>query len=147
MIRILIALCFFIVAGASSAAQAGTFRLVDPRGPNEISEVTRLYIDGKLAAVIKLDENSESVEKLIATSDARIAHRYTLCGEMTVMNHEGKAEFHRIDSEGILRRPDGHVIMAAADTDLGDFYLVDTSEPGASLHHKGRAGTCSGPVS
>lgn len=132
---------------AISAAHAGAFKLQDPRAPNEVSEVTRLYIDGKLVAFIRLQDDLNSFEKIIPITDQPVSHRYALCGEMTVIDHNGARIIHHVDSEGLLLHPDGHVIIAAADDDLGDFYLIDSTEPEATRHHKGKAGVCSGPVS
>ncbi|XAO71912.1 MAG: hypothetical protein AAYR33_02990 [Acetobacteraceae bacterium] len=66
---------------------------------------------------------------------------------MIVIDETGARVVHHVESEGILLRPDGHVIIAAADDDLGDFFLIDASEPGATRHEKGKAGICSGPTS
>ncbi|UYH51781.1 hypothetical protein N5W20_02645 [Candidatus Kirkpatrickella diaphorinae] len=139
--------CACLMLTATSAAQAGAFKLQDPRAPNEISETTRLYIDGRLAAVIHLHDGLDSYEKIIPVKDAPRAHHYALCGEMTVIDETGARVVHHVESEGILLRPDGHVIIAAADDDLGDFFLMDASEPGATRHKKGKAGICSGPIS
>lgn len=132
---------------ATSAAKADAFKLQDPRAPNEISETTRLYIDGRLAAIIHLHDGRDSYEKIIRVKDAPRAHQYALCGEMIVIDNQGARVVHHVESEGTLLRPDGHVIIAAADDYLEDFYLMDASEPGATRHEKGKAKICSAPIS
>lgn len=127
-------------------ALAGEFTVTDDRAPSEISEVSRLYIDGNLAAIFKLDENVATLTKRIQTPMGRLNHDYALCGEITIVNAEGKRETHQVSSEGTLHHPDGHALEALGAEDFTDFFLRDPEDPSIAQHRVGRAGICAAPI-
>ncbi|CAI9119683.1 hypothetical protein [Brytella acorum] len=136
-----------IVLCATQAAHAGEFTVIDDRADVEISEVSRLYIDGNLAAVFRLDEKSDRIVKKVMTPVGRLNHDYALCGEITITNDRGEKETHRVSSEGVLNNPDGRVFMAYGTNNFTDFYLLDPNDPNAVTHHAGATKVCAAPIS
>jgi len=128
-----------------STAHAGSFTIVDDRAPMEISEVTRVYIDGSLAASFTLDRNTPSVSRTVSTPNGRLNHDYALCGEITIETSDGKRETRDVSSEGTLQNPDGHTLQAIGAQDFTDFYLTDQDDPSVAHHYKGRSGVCLSP--
>ncbi|MFC0501349.1 hypothetical protein [Asaia krungthepensis] len=141
----------FLLAGLFGAhpalALAESFTVTDDRAPIEISEVSRLYIDGTLAATFRLDDKTPSLTKTIEIPLGRINHHYALCGQITVINPEGRAETHQVSSEGTLNRPEGHHLLALGDEGFTDFFLRDPNDPEIAKHHPGHAEICASPVS
>lgn len=130
-----------------SAARAGDFTVTDDRAPSEVSETSRLYIDGNLAATFKLDQNISTLTRHIQTPVGRVNHDYALCGEITVVNADGKQETHQVSSEGILHHPDGHALEALGAEDFTEFFLRDPDDPSIAEHRRGRAQICVAPIS
>ncbi|GAN54959.1 hypothetical protein [Tanticharoenia sakaeratensis] len=127
------------------AAHAGSFTVVDDRAPVEVSEVSRLYIDGNLAATFRLDPNTPTQSRVVQTPMGRVNHDYALCGEITIQTPDGRHETHQVSSEGILNHPDGHTLQAIGAADFTDFYLTDPDDPTIAEHHPGRSGACISP--
>lgn len=128
------------------ASRAGTFTVIDDRAADEVSEVSRLYIDGNLAAVFKLGADIPTLTKQVVTPEGRVNHNYALCGHITIINARGEQETHEVSSEGVLHRPDGRVFEALGASDFTDFYLRDMSDPTAVDHRPGRAPVCAAPI-
>jgi hypothetical protein len=127
-------------------ARAGEFTVIDDRAETEVSEVSRLYIDGNLAATFRLGSGVDRVTSRIQTPMGRVNHDYALCGEITIVNAEGRHETHQVSSEGILHNPDGHVFEALGADNFTDFYLADPADPSAVEHRAGRARACAQPI-
>lgn len=136
-----------LTAFIPASALAGSFTVTDDRASIEVSEVSRLYIDGALVAVFRLDENTPSITKTIETPAGRINHNYALCGHITILTPEGKTQTHEVSSEGILNAPDGHHLVGLGDENFTDFFLRDPSDPDVAVHRKGRAAICAAPIS
>jgi len=129
-----------------SSAFAGEFTVTDDRAASEISETSRLYIDGNLAATFRLGPDVSTLTKRIQTPLGRVNHDYALCGEITIVNDDGKREIHQVSSEGILHNPDGRSFEALGAEDFTDFFLRDPRDPTAVEHHPGHTGVCAAPI-
>ncbi|NVN05994.1 hypothetical protein HW509_10370 [Asaia spathodeae] len=142
---------FFLLAAVSGIspgiALAESFTVTDDRAPIEVSEISRLYIDGTLAATFRLDDKTPSLTKKIEIPLGRVNHSYALCGQITVINAEGRSETHQVSSEGTLTHPEGHHLVALGDEGFTDFFLRDPSDPSVARHHPGHAEICASPVS
>ncbi|GAB6854592.1 hypothetical protein [Asaia astilbis] len=134
-------------AACPTAALAESFTVTDDRAPIEVSEVSRLYIDGTLAATFRLDEKTPSLTKTVEIPLGRVNHDYALCGQITVLNAEGRAETHQVSSAGTLSSPAGHHLVALGDEGFTDFFLRDPTDPNVAKHHPGHAEICASPVS
>jgi len=135
-----------ITAATWTSARAGTFTVIDDRAADEVSEVSRLYIDGNLAATFRLGPDVATVTKRVITPDGRVNHDYALCGHITIINAHGRQETHEVSSAGTLHQPDGRVFEALGASDFTDFYLRDMTDPTAEEHHAGRAPVCAAPI-
>ncbi|GBR11238.1 hypothetical protein [Asaia spathodeae] len=141
---------FFLLAAVSGIspgiALAESFTVTDDRAPIEVSEISRLYIDGTLAATFRLDDKTPSLTKKIEIPLGRVNHSYALCGQITVINAEGRSETHQVSSEGTLTHPEGHHLVALGDEGFTDFFLRDPSDPNVARHHPGHAEICASPI-
>lgn len=113
----------------------------------EISEVSRIYLDGKLASVFRLDDATRRKTVRISTPQGRVDHTYTLCGEITIRMPDGRVETHEVSSSGLLHNPDGHHFDALGSDGFTDFFLVDPQAPEAAERIPGRGEVCSAPIS
>ncbi|NHN88100.1 hypothetical protein [Acetobacter conturbans] len=138
---------FVLMASLISTAHAAQFIVEDGKAPEEISEISRVYIDGKLAATFELNSQTPEKRTVIKVPDDSATHTYALCGEIVIQAASGKHETHLVSSEGALHNPDGHVFQAMGAANFTDFYLIDPESPGAADHQPGRAGACSVPTS
>ncbi|WP_419728707.1 hypothetical protein [Lichenicola sp.] len=130
------------------AALATDFTVVDGRAAEEISETSRLYIDGNLVGTFRLDDRTTEIRMPITLPDGpRIAHDYVLCGEITIRNRAGAPEIHEVSGEGVLRDPRGRVFVALGARDFTLFYLADPSDPAAVETQPGHSMFCQAPVS
>ena len=129
------------------SAMAGEFSVTDEKADMEISEVSRIYLDGKLASVFRLDDGTRYKTVRIPTPQGRLDHTYTLCGEITIRTVDGRVETHEVSSSGILHNPDGHHFYALGSGGFTDFYLVDPQAPEAAERIPGRGEVCSTPIS
>ncbi|BAT19445.1 hypothetical protein AA0311_2702 [Asaia bogorensis NBRC 16594] len=130
-----------------TVALAESFTVTDDRAPIEVSEVSRLYIDGSLAATFRLDDKTPSLTKTIEIPLGRVNHDYALCGQITVINAEGRSETHQVSSQGTLHHPEGHHLLALGDENFTDFFLREPNDPEIARHHPGHADICASPVS
>lgn len=128
-------------------ATAGEFTVTDEKADMEISEVSRIYLDGKLASVFRLDDTTRYKTVRIPTPQGRLDHTYTLCGEITIRTVDGRTETHEVSSSGILHNPDGHHFDALGSDGFTDFFLVDPQAPEAAERIPGRGEVCSTPIS
>lgn len=127
---------------AAAPAWAGQFTIVDGKAPQEISEVSRVYLDGELVATFVLNDTMSQKTATITTAAGRVEHTYALCGEIVIRTPEGRTETHVVSSTGHLHNPDGHVFQAMGARDFTDFYLIDPSDPGATDHQPGQGDSC-----
>ncbi|WP_415490581.1 hypothetical protein [Acetobacter sp.] len=128
-------------------ALAGDFSVTDGKADSEVSEVSRIYLDGKLVATFRLDDQRQERTVRIPTAEGQKQHTYTLCGEITVRTEQGKVETHEISSNGTLRDPDGHHFFALGSSGFTDFYLLDPTAPDIATHSPGRSDVCAAPIS
>ncbi|QHI96391.1 hypothetical protein GT348_04790 [Aristophania vespae] len=124
----------------------GSFTVIDRRAEDEISEVSRLYINGALVSTFALSINHDSKAITVPVPLGRLDVPYVLCGEITV-NHNGHIESHRVSSEGVLHNPDSHYYEAVGTENFNDFYLTDYADPGAAEHQPGHSAKCAAPTS
>lgn len=124
----------------------GSFTVLDRRADDEISEVSRLYINGSLATTFSLSMNHDSQEVTVAVPLGRLDVPYVLCGEITI-SRNGHIETHSVSSDGILHNPDGHSYEAIGADNFNDFYLIDYDDPDSASHKTGRSKLCSLPTS
>lgn len=137
----------FMHTWSAHPALAGEFTVTDEKSDMEISEVSRIYMDGKLASVFKLDDATRHKTVRIVTPQGRLDHIYTLCGEITIRTTDGRVETHEVSSSGILHNPDGHHFDALGSDGFKDFFLLDQQAPEASERIPGRGEACSAPIS
>lgn len=119
----------------------GSFTVHDGRAPNEVSESSRLYINGQLAATFHLDLAHADDTITIPIPLGRVDLPYTLCGTITVIKN-GQAETHAVSGEGILHNPDNHYYEAVGSEEFKDFFLMDENDPAATDHHNGSSSRC-----
>ncbi|MDF7674906.1 hypothetical protein PT277_06155 [Acetobacteraceae bacterium ESL0709] len=124
----------------------GSFTVLDRRADDEVSEVSRLYVNGTLATTFVLSMNHDSQQVVIPVPLGRVDVPYVLCGEITI-NRNGHIETHRVSSEGKLHNPAGHSYEAVGTDNFNDFYLIDYDDPDAATHKSGRSSLCSLPTS
>ncbi|GEN62368.1 hypothetical protein [Acetobacter oeni] len=129
------------ILGATPAL-AGQFVVVDEKAPQEISEVSRLYVDGELVATFVLNGDTTRKVETIPTQAGRVEHTYALCGEITIRAPEGRTETHNVSSAGVLHNPDGHIFQALGTANFTDFYLIDPENPDVAQHHPGHGDAC-----
>lgn len=141
----LAAIC--VLAACARPALAGEFTVTDEKADMEISEVSRIYLDGKLASVFRLDDATRRKTVRISTPQGRVDHTYTLCGEITIRMPDGRVETHEVSSSGLLHNPDGHHFDALGSDGFTDFFLVDPQAPEAAERVPGRGEVCSAPIS
>lgn len=147
--RTALALCALLVTALPGAASAlaGEFTVTDGKAAAEISEISRIYIDGVLAATIRLDDHTPEKTIRVTTPAGRIEHTYTLCGEITIRTPEGRVETHEVNSDGTLHNPDGHHFYALGSDNFTEFFLQDPDDLDAAEHHPGQSNVCATPVS
>lgn len=136
-----------VLASAASSAQAGTFTVVDGRADNEISEISRLYVDEQLAATIRLDATVPQRSVRVETAAGRVNHTYALCGEITIRTPDGRTEMHEVNGGGVLHHPDGRTLNALGTRNFTEFYLADPDDPTVVERQPGRSSICSVPTS
>lgn len=134
---------------APGNATAASFTVVDDKADEEISETTRLYIDGQQVANIHLDDAVTQAKIPIAVADrkGRVDHDYTLCGEITYRAMDGSRQVREVSGQGTLPAPDGHSFVAVGARDFTSFYLVDPSDRMASRPDPGPSPFCQAPIS
>ncbi|WP_254454852.1 hypothetical protein [Acetobacter estunensis] len=123
-------------------AQAGEFKVEDGKASEEISEISRLYVDGELAATFTLDNRTPEKQAIIHISDTHADHSYALCGEIVIEGPDGHPVTREVSSEGTLHSPDGHTFQAMGAHDFTDFFLMDPTSPSTAQHTAGRTGAC-----
>ena len=152
MIRAALLLALPLAAVAPGVVRAATFNVHDNRATREIGEATELYIDGKLVALLRLDDRQRQTSVTVtvpAHKDGldREEHSYVLCGTITVRNAQGAPEIHEVNASGLLHDPDGHRFEALGAEDFTMFYLADPDDPAAADRVPQRSGLCREPIS
>lgn len=129
-------------------AFAGSFKVEDGCSSEEVSEVSRLYVDEHLVATFTLDHDHTSQTAHIETAMGRTNHSYALCGEITIRRHGGTGvEIHQVSGEGVLHDPDGHHLVALGARNFTEFYLADPDDPEVVERHPGHSSLCTPPTS
>lgn len=144
---LLSAISLLAVAAPLRPALAGEFTVTDGKADMEISEVSRIYLDGKLVSEFRLDDATRHKTVRIPTPLGRVDHTYTLCGEITIRTADGRTETHEVSSNGILHNPDGHHFYAFGSYGFKDFFLLDPQAPQVAERLPGRGEVCSAPIS
>ncbi len=135
----------------ASAGRAADFVVLDQKATEELSETTRLYVDGTLVATVHLDQATTEARIPVSVPDgsrpANRAHDYALCGEIAFRNRDGNREVHQVSGQGVLTDPDGRTFLALGARDFTQFYLADPTDPSAVQTRYGRSPFCQTPVS
>lgn len=122
---ILLALAALRAAPPAHAVEEGHFTVTDELAPDEVSENTDIYLDGRLLAHIHLDARTPSGAVAGQAPDPAGAHDYALCGDITVRNAAGHAETHEVNASGRLSDIDDRHFQALGAADFTFFYLAD----------------------
>lgn len=112
------AFVFAFFALFPTMAHAGEFSVTDEKADTEISEVSRIYLDGQLVSTIKLNDMNRAKTVRVPTPTGRTEHSYTLCGEITIRTPEGRVETHEVSSDGVLHSLMGIISLPLAQTVL-----------------------------
>jgi hypothetical protein len=149
---ILALLAAAILGAAPAPTRAASFDVHDNRAAREIAEATELYIDGKMVALLRLDDHQRQVSLVVTVpghrdEHGREEHSYVLCGTITVRNAQGIPEIHEVNASGMLHDPDGHRFEALGAEDFTMFYLSDPMDPDAADSVPQRSGLCRAPIS
>ncbi len=137
---------------AATAARAATFTVHDVRSAREIGEITRLYVDDRLAASFTLDAATNELTATVQVSahvgpEGHDRHSYALCGTITIRSPTGGEEIHEVNASGLLYDPDHQSFEALGAADFTLFYLSDPADPGAVEVIRQRSGLCRTPIS
>ncbi|PHI95346.1 hypothetical protein BG621_06125 [Parasaccharibacter apium] len=140
---------FILTASAWSATTppmpdgptGGSFTVHDGRASDELSEESRLYVNGQLAATFHLDLAHADDSAIIPLPLGRTDLPYSLCGTITIMR-DGHAVTHSVSGEGVLHNPDGHYYEAIGTEEFKDFFLMDEDDPTAAEHRNGPSSRC-----
>lgn len=139
-----------VLSPAPPAAQAASFSVLDRKAAAEVSEITRLYVDGRLVTTIRLNDAVPAAHVPVTVPDHDGAlgrqHDYALCGEITIHDRQGIAT-HEVSGQGVLADPDGHDFEALSAEDFTVFYLLDSADPAAVIIHPGHSPFCQAPIS
>ena len=148
------ALTAFLVCGLlvpASAGRAADFVVLDQKASEELSETTRLYVDGALVATVHLDQAVTEARIPVSVPDGsrpgNQAHDYALCGEIAFRNRDGNREVHQVSGQGVLTDPAGRTFLALGARDFTQFYLADPTDPAAVQTRYGRSPFCQTLVS
>ena len=145
-----ILLAWMLITSAG-IAQAADFIVLDEKAFEEVSETTRLYVDGTLIATVRLDDATMQARIPVSVPDSAgpdgHAHEYALCGDITFRNASGAREVHQVSGQGLLPDPQGHTFLALGARDFTQFYLADPGDPAAVRTRLGRSPFCQAPIS
>ena len=133
-----------------STGRAADFVVLDQKASEELSETTRLYVDGALVATVHLDQATTEARIPVSVPDGSRpaqAHDYALCGEIAFRNRDGNREVHQVSGQGVLTDPAGRTFLALGARDFTQFYLADPTDPAAVQTRYGRSPFCQTPVS
>ena len=147
--RILRAVVLFLLPAGSAVAAGGSgFTITDQLAPQEVSENTEFYLDGKLLGQLHLDGKTRVQVIQASVADPADRHQYALCGEITVARPDGRTETHEVNSVGTISDVDGRDFQALGASDFTFFYLMDET-PGRALPMPlhGRSALCHPPLS
>jgi hypothetical protein len=137
--------------GSATAAQAASFVVLDQKATEEISEVTRLYVDGALVASAHLDNTTLEARMPVMVADRPgpdgQQHDYALCGEIVFRAADGTRAVHQVNGQGVLVDPDGRNFMALGARDFTRFYLADPTDRMAVRPQPGPSPFCQTPIS
>lgn len=146
-IRLLLLLLAVSPVRAVAAAPDVHFQVIDETDPQEVSEDTVVFLNGRLVAHFKLDRtHNYSVADI--TAPATGTWDYALCGRITVSLPDGQQEQRVVDGGATLTGVDGHVFRALAANDFKLFYLADAqANPPLPPKDARHTDACSLPVS
>ena len=145
--RFILALAIPLLA-VPGAAHAVDFLVLDQMASEELSETTRLYVDGTLVATIHLDDHTASARVPVSVPEQPgHAHDYALCGDIAIRRPDGGREIHQVSGQGTLLNPSGRSLVALGARDFTLFYLADPNDARAVAVRPGRAPFCQAPVS
>ncbi len=132
----------------AQSPRADGFTITDQLAPQEVSENTEIYLDGKLVGQLHLDDKTRVRVVPARVADPFDRHSYALCGEITVRKADGGTETHLVDNGGFISDVAGRDFQALGMSDFTFFYLMDQT-PGRALPMPvhGRAASCHPPVS
>lgn len=150
MRRLLMASLLLLPAASPSNPRPAadvSFQVLDEKDPQEISENTVIFIEGRQVAHFTLDKEHPAI---IADITLPLAgqYDYALCGRITVAEPDGRQEEKVVDGGGTLKDVDGRLYRALAANDFSIFYLADAAKEQTELPKDVRhSNACSLPVS
>ncbi len=126
----------------------GHFTITDELAPDEVSENTDIYVDGRILAHFHLDRTTPSDMVAGHAPDPAGAHDYALCGDITVRRDAGGTETHEVNASGRLSDLDDRHFQALGAANFTFFYLADPA-PGRAptAPSRNRSPLCHPPVS
>ena len=147
MLRTIVLSVLALSAGGADAAPS-RFTITDQLAPQEVSENTEFYLDGRLLGQLHLDGKTRAQVIDASVGDGADRHQYALCGEITVARPDGRTETHEVNSVGYISDVDGRDFQALGASDFTFFYLMDET-PGRALPMPvhDRSALCHPPVS
>ena len=115
-------------AGQAPGLDIGHFTIVDEVAPVELAETTQSYVDDRLVASFRLRaDGRKRVVVSDAVPDPNAAHRYAICGTITVAAPGHAPETHQVDSSGVIADVEGRQYEALGAADFTFFYLADAA--------------------
>jgi hypothetical protein len=112
---------------ASAAAAEAVFRIRDRLAPDEIAEVTTVYVDDQLVRSFRLDGDAHDITVDVTVPDGAGEHHYALCGQLLLRRQDGSTRKQTFAVGGMLSDVGGREFEAFASDDFTRFYLVETT--------------------
>ncbi len=136
-----------MAAGPGPTPGTVTFQVLDETAPQEISEDTVIFIDGRQVAHFVLDRTRTSAIADV-TIPAAAQYDYALCGRITIARPDGQQEQRVVDGGATLKNVNNRLFLALEAGDFTIYYLadakIDPQDPPKDVHH---TNACSLPVS
>ncbi|WP_203413318.1 hypothetical protein [Entomobacter blattae] len=129
----------------STTAYSAEFIIKNQKAPQEISESSTVYIDGKPVAHFTLNDTTKEISKTITIPDITQSVSYDLCGRITIRNAAGQPETHEINSKGILYSPQSKTFLAIVTADFKYYYLANPEDPNGHKVLEGHSNICLSP--
>jgi hypothetical protein len=133
-----------------SPALAAQWVIEDGLAPDQVSEVTEIFIDGTSVGRFDLTLASPTGRIVVELPDVPATGwvGYVLCGRTTVRLADGSLAGHVVDDSGAIENPDGRRFFAYTDHYAAFFLLEEAAEgrvPARVRTHLGAR--CPAPVS
>ncbi|MGI4976353.1 MAG: hypothetical protein ACRYG6_05350 [Janthinobacterium lividum] len=118
------------------------FQIRDQLDEREVDEFTTIYVNSTVVGAFHLDGRNPDIVLDVAVPQAD-HYEVALCGSITIRNHDGEQETHRVNSVGEVDDVEGRVFEALGAADFTEFYLVDrTLARQPTQPRRGEGGVC-----